>query len=420
MNGKLTFSIHDTHLSSPLPVEIRKPNFLLVDKGLTSETKELEPGKYYVTARMPAGQELSAEVVIKTGKTVNVALAPEPAEASPHEFQAEQHFNIGEKNMSRRQITNHLNPTFDDMFFKRLDEGEDFIASHLESMFVPTSEPVVPDAALLIFKGNLFSFNPSKQIKLQGSRAIKAENSVRISVEPTAELIYAQLRQANVPPLNFALPVSHQFGCTLVVQREANRNLLSIDANLRHSQADMLLRYTQKGFLNQASLVSDAVAAEELLRDKVSDPIAAAVGAYSLLKFGEIERLHDWTENLRQFFEWLPDGAAIRGEHLARLGKHEQAAQAFLDLAQRGIPIFSDGLSYAVERMRIYVDLERKRKFSINRLPEAENLLQSLQRFSDYTDFNQPITTFTGQNPAKPDDVITKSGGGGLKIGVFF
>src|SRR2546423_15128052 len=91
--------------------------------------------------------------------------------------------------------------------------------------------------------------------------------------------------------------------------------------------------------------------AEELLEDKQQDPIAAAVGGYALLRFSALERLHDWTANLHSWFEWLPDGAAIRGEHLARMGQHDEALDAFLTLPSRGLPLFSDGLAYAVNRL---------------------------------------------------------------------
>jgi hypothetical protein len=37
----------------------------------------------------------------------------------------------------------------------------------------------------------------------------------------------------------------------------------------------------------------------------MSDPIAAAVGAYALLRFAELDRLHDWTANLYDRFPYL-------------------------------------------------------------------------------------------------------------------
>ena len=88
----------------------------------------------------------------------------------------------------------------------------------------------------------------------------------------------------------------------------------------------------------------------------MADPIAAAIGAYAILRLGSIEQLHDWTTNLRYLYPWLPDGSAISGEHLARLGRFEEACDAFSEVPVRGLPIFADGLFYTIERMKLYAN----------------------------------------------------------------
>ena len=95
-----------------------------------------------------------------------------------------------------------------------------------------------------------------------------------------------------------------------------------------------VLRYYERGMVlqveNLAGKDSPAVVSEDLLYGKVADPIAACVGAYTLLRLGELDRLHEWTENLKNWFDWLPDGLAIRAEHLARRGQHAQALENLL------------------------------------------------------------------------------------------
>lgn len=148
---------------------------------------------------------------------------------------------------------------------------------------------------------------------------------------------------------------------------------------------------------------SDALQAEQLLFEKLQHPIAAAVGAYALLRFGDLDRLHSWTENLKNWFDWLPDGAAIRGEHLARLGKHEAALSVFLELPSRGLPIFSDGLSYAIDRLKLYTTAVDT-GFEQEAIAKARVELQQLRRFAAFVDFRQPLLTFTGMNPGNPDN----------------
>src|SRR5439155_215308 len=83
----------------------------------------------------------------------------------------------------------------------------------------------------------------------------------------------------------------------------------------------------------QAAASADAYVdqAESLILQKRLDAVSAAVGAYLVLRLGQTARLGDWTENLRQWFPWLPDGAAIRGEPLARVGRHAEALAVSVD-----------------------------------------------------------------------------------------
>ena len=55
-----------------------------------------------------------------------------------------------------------------------------------------------------------------------------------------------------------------------------------------------------------------ARSAEALLQGKVANPVGAALGGYALLRLNELDRLHDWPDNLAAWFAWLPDGAVSR------------------------------------------------------------------------------------------------------------
>ena len=150
---------------------------------------------------------------------------------------------------------------------------------------------------------------------------------------------------------------------------------------------------------------SPALDAELLLGEKLEDVVAATIGAYALLRLGELERLHDWTENLRNWFPWLPDGAAIRGEHLARLGRHGEALACFAELPRRGLPVFTDGLSYSVDRIRLYVNLGRDHFAGMPiSYDDALGLRRRLESYGTFADLREPFLTFTGLDPSRPDD----------------
>jgi hypothetical protein len=86
-----------------------------------------------------------------------------------------------------------------------------------------------------------------------------------------------------------------------------------------------------------------ALAAEQALFDKAQNPLAAAAGAYLLIRMGLLERLHTWPSNLCARFEWLPDGAIIEGWQLLMKQDLEAAARRFELAAARGIPAFTAG-----------------------------------------------------------------------------
>lgn len=373
----------DLPVSADLPVEIRKPNMALIARTLSSDSVELAPGTYFVSARLPAGQEISQQVQISGAEeALSVELTPEPkAEAGTEILQQEASIaNAG--GMSNR------------VWELRAD-----LERAMESM---RSERV--EARLRLVTGNVLGHRCEVSRRWPWSSVPAQEGVARLEVWGRDAPLFAQVLQPDLPPFNIALPAGPEGGCVLILAR-LPESTIATDVQLEHTQADLLLRYREEGLLREAEVAihSRSLDAEELLRQKRGDPIAAAVGAYSLLRWGEHERLHDWTENLRAWFPWFPDGAAIRGEHLARLGRHEEALATFLELRERGLPLFSGGVSYAVDRLRLYVS-HGETTFGQYHLSPARDTLDRLQQFIPYIDFGRLVTTFTGLDPSMPDD----------------
>ena len=115
-----------------------------------------------------------------------------------------------------------------------------------------------------------------------------------------------------------------------------------------------------------------------------------------------MDQLHNWTSNLYEYFPVLPDGGPIKAEHLARIGRHSEALKSLLALQERGLPIFCYGLSYAIDRLRLYTAAVTT--FNPQDLAAAKNLLIRLQRYGMFVDFEQPFLTFTGLNVTEPDN----------------
>jgi len=87
---------------------------------------------------------------------------------------------------------------------------------------------------------------------------------------------------------------------------------------------------------------------------KARDPVAAAAGAVALLGIDQAEWVHSWLRTLANRFPWLADGAALAAESSARMGNHADAVALLLLLEGRGIPLFSDSLAFALDRLTNY------------------------------------------------------------------
>ena len=425
-----------------LPVEIRKPNMVLVKRALATEKVDLEPGAYYVGIKMPAGQESWSEV--KVGDEVGyqkIKLGPEREQvvSSIQTDDAARTPASASQELQQYFAPAYVTPAVDELTYlalivaavagalivgsivylasggeSRLATGVGLIGGGIASALLlkkvlrpgyTALQQRMREARLRQFKGNVLTGECRGDDDWSSIKQnVRATNDlIEIGFEGRNQNQIVQLLQSGEPAVNVVIPAWQERGCLVVLKKQSDARY-SLEVHLKHSEAELLLRYWEQGRWQLASnaISSTAITAESLLYQKTQHPISAAIGAYTLLRLGALDRLHDWSKNLMNWFQWLPDGAAIRGEHLARMGEHKQALQAFCVLRERGLPYFSDGLSYAIDRLRLYQSLGQK-QFDPQELENCIATLKHLEPFSYFTDFSKPLTTFTGLDPNKPD-----------------
>jgi len=353
----LGFSAPGLRPALEIPVEVRGGDGTLVARSTVGRSVVVEPGTYFVGAVLPAGQQLSAAVAAD-GDYVMAELAPQHA-ASP-----------GGGGMAVRDL------------------------------LLGAEAPVVPERVRLrLLAGNLLR----GELDVVQDREALADHEAVIDYRPPGggRPLYAELLQPDHRSRTRAVPVAPRQAraCELRFFRKPDRSW-SVDVHLQHSGADLLCRYRDGGRVEQAATVAGTLeGSEQMLLRKLRDPVAAAVGAYSLLRFASLDRLHDWTGNLRAWFAWLPDGSAIHGEHLAREGEHRLALDAFLELEERGLPLFSDGLAFAIARLELYGSIGAP-TFDRLTLRRAAALVAALRVFARSTDFGHPLLAFAGDPQA--------------------
>jgi hypothetical protein len=133
----------------------------------------------------------------------------------------------------------------------------------------------------------------------------------------------------------------------------------SLRAESEVAIADTILNYLCRGdFAAAAAMAEWADESEQLLMSKMSDPYAAAVGAYLLLKLQRFDQLRDWTRNLANSFSFLSDGCVLWASQLIQQSPDkEHEIRKYLMLAtERGLPVYTSGLRLLFDGLRLIGD----------------------------------------------------------------
>jgi hypothetical protein len=290
----------------------------LVKTALRDEEVSVPAGKYLLSSMMPTGERSLAVADVSGGEHEEVTLeqppAPGPGGAGP-------------------------------------------ATSALESLG-PPAPAAAPAPALEEWFLRYACLGP------QGLEDARVQTQVeKIGTDGTVELtlrvagvpgvVFLQVAAVGQVPQNVALPVNGitaSDSCRLAV---GTAGQLTLSVSLPDNPlVDAVARYIQTGALRQAARL--ATQAERLLEEKMADPYGAALGGYALLRLHELDRLHDWSTNLANWFPWLADGAIVAGEKAALEGDQVTAASWMGEAARRGLPAFVDGFSMLASRLREY------------------------------------------------------------------
>ncbi|MFD4367400.1 trypsin-like serine peptidase [Rhodococcus sp. NPDC058521] len=288
------------------------------------------------------------------------------------------------------------------------------------SVFESANRPEISEFAesrdevqIRLFHGNPLSLAAVAQ-DVGGIAVRTVSRSVReLSIPGSSEgLWYLQVLHSQNPAVVVALPISPSIGCTVTLSRVPagsavgqEMDAVSLDVHFANVEANAMARYRASGFASEASMGmepdANGVGTDHLIGGTFQDPIAAAVGSYALLRFNRLDQLDASSEKLCNAIPWLPDGAVIRGEYLARVGRHAEALEVFLEVADRGLPLFNEGLGFTMERLDLYVRAHEP-ELTLDQIERVRSLLPLLQRYSVVTDFTKQLIRFHGLTPNTP------------------
>lgn len=254
----------------------------------------------------------------------------------------------------------------------------------------------------------------------QVSVVSRAPDRVALDVSASGNgLLFAQVAAPDETPLNVALPIygpTMSQHCRLTIEPGTPNTAVNVSLP-DNPKIDAVAQYLNGGHLREAADLS--ADAELLLQAKMADPFGAAIGGYALLRLGRLGALHDWPQNLANWFTWLPDGAVIAGEASALADDHEAAVELVCEAGRRGLPVFSAGLNLLASRLREYAGAP-KEAFGANadRVDEAGRLLVHVLEVMAFTDFDRVSLAFRGErvdDPSMSQTSVSDFGSGGWR-----
>ncbi|MGH2664772.1 hypothetical protein [Flavobacterium sp.] len=238
----------------------------------------------------------------------------------------------------------------------------------------------------------------------------RAGKTFRISTYGGLQIM--ELDYPEGPSQYVSLPPYQDVNCHIRLFYNPVRECKLYDVSLKmsNSKAQALLSLMTSGDMIRARSLWALNDAETLLLEKIQDPTAAAIGGYYLLKTDELARLHDWANNLANWFSWLPDGCIIHAwqmimENNTEKNDHnyqDRIKNRLLESLERGMPIYTEGIRLLYEGL-VMCSFQFEEKDE-----DIETALKNVRGFIANSDMTKETLTYIGQHPNLPIDESIK------------
>lgn len=325
-----------------LPVRIRDGSGTVIVEGISGREIGVAPGRYHVCALLPDGRELMADELVEVvaGTTLEATLDDLYREAAEMlaPMPAGDAVGTGERGGS-----------------ERAPEAMPLVVRHWRGNWLESQSPYDIDPSG--FVGDAIAFALGQTVVLQ--RDFGADDLLVAD--------YAGKRSIHILPLDECIdcgdgsPGPRTIGVGVHLIEDVARLQFSSQTS---ADTNAFLGFIEHGLLSESRAISHdfIVRGEAALRSSGSSLLRALLGAYVLLRSNQLEGLDGWIRQLVEVSPDLPDAYAVQAEMLARVGDHDGAVDALRRSLDMPCPWFRSGVSYTLERLRLYIDVHREPK----------------------------------------------------------
>ncbi len=370
---------------SVLAVELRDSALRVVAEGVSPLQVKVPPGLYMATAIRPGAPNLMELVKISSGKSATVLLTDK-------------------------------DPT---SWKKAIDTLANLAPSALRAAPQPKLQQAKAAIASPVpFHVRFFRLVDWKTAEPVQIPKISSTHEQQVSVVSvqigTPGTLFAQIACDGRCPLNVELPPTFGSPVSARLRVSASEDDLAAKVQFGCEWANCAADYLAQGYIEQAKQLLEKEHPPnsnwkerilDWIRSRNSDPAAALVGRYIRLRLGNNNNFQSGMEGIMDAMQALSDGHIINAEIDAKAGHHKRALTRLLLIKDGKLPLFTEGFSMAVARLRQY----SQQRFEVGQIDDAEakraaELLSHLNNWSPVADLNALTLTFTGADIANPID----------------
>lgn len=227
---------------------------------------------------------------------------------------------------------------------------------------------------------------------------IPSASGVAITRSGEARPAMVQLLLPRWLPVNLLLPK----GATVEL-RANGENWFGVTILTGVPAIDDLLRLRASGRVEDVASILKGLSSADAITWFDTHPAAAAVLGYGLLRTEQPETLWEPFASIPDRWPNDPDALVISAEVGARVGRHEEASASFLAAARLGLPTFSFGLNYLVDRLRAYGPRPGGPEFATEQADAIAAALGQVHGFALQQDYDMMLTSYSGADPTRPE-----------------